>query len=451
MIIILLILFFAFRSFLKKTYLWVLIPVFLALDIFLKINQDKVPAVIYTDVILGITLGCILVPVISVITRLILDFRGKYYNSTITAILLFFIPPAIPLFLFSRPIIINYLTAHQVVTSKSNFFLSIVMGGLILSIVFLCQLFLSIQKEKRIHQSYSAKYETNKPQQKLTYAKRKRKQVSYNRKRYLNRCATYAKKRARQDRKNKQQELLHHIQPGMYKVKRFLMSKNEEIFLHYLMSLIDTKKYYISPQTAYSAFLDRAYTEKNYPIKYTSLFSQKYVDYLICDYTDHFKPICAIELNDPSHLQETRKYSDRIKEKICQSAGIPLIIFDHTNNPNIDLSDVNIRFSSLQLQLLLQNIQPPTFVDCNNQTISMVLKKSHQSSFFWSCPNWNNNCSGCNLYLKDGKNELRKEDKVILMNISKLTKPAVSTAEKVVLYEMPKHEIAHIADNLEEL
>ncbi len=49
------------------------------------------------------------------------------------------------------------------------------------------------------------------------------------------------------------------------------------------------------------------------------------VDFGVFD--QNFKPICLIEINDPSHLRPDRESRDESVKKICKKAKIPLIVF----------------------------------------------------------------------------------------------------------------------------
>lgn len=50
----------------------------------------------------------------------------------------------------------------------------------------------------------------------------------------------------------------------------------------------------------------------------------KHFDFVLCNPSD-LKPVCAVELNDKSHAQETRKGRDQFLEEVCRKAGLPLV------------------------------------------------------------------------------------------------------------------------------
>lgn len=52
--------------------------------------------------------------------------------------------------------------------------------------------------------------------------------------------------------------------------------------------------------------------------------TNKHFDFILCDKND-LSILCAIELNDKSHINKNVKKRDAIKEKICISAGLQLI------------------------------------------------------------------------------------------------------------------------------
>lgn len=81
----------------------------------------------------------------------------------------------------------------------------------------------------------------------------------------------------------------------------------------------------ICPKVGMKDFVevDRRLVGKNY-MKYFGKISQKHVDFLLCD-AKSYEPICAIELNDSSHQQQSVKERDYFVSKVYQAADLPLV------------------------------------------------------------------------------------------------------------------------------
>ncbi len=65
-------------------------------------------------------------------------------------------------------------------------------------------------------------------------------------------------------------------------------------------------------------------TDKSQRYAAFNRISAKHFDFVLCRPSD-LKPVCVIELNDKSHAKDSRKGRDEFLEKICATAGIPLI------------------------------------------------------------------------------------------------------------------------------
>lgn len=64
-------------------------------------------------------------------------------------------------------------------------------------------------------------------------------------------------------------------------------------------------------------------------------FAKMSVDFLVCD--ERNKVVCAIEIDDATHLQERRIKADRVKTHALESAGIRLIRWQARSTPSVDV------------------------------------------------------------------------------------------------------------------
>jgi hypothetical protein len=74
-----------------------------------------------------------------------------------------------------------------------------------------------------------------------------------------------------------------------------------------------------------------------------SLIAYKHVDFLLCEKGDS-SIVCAIELDDKSHLSEKRQIKDAEKEYALRSASVPLVRFSVASS--YALNDVQARVMS---------------------------------------------------------------------------------------------------------
>lgn len=59
-------------------------------------------------------------------------------------------------------------------------------------------------------------------------------------------------------------------------------------------------------------------------MKWRGYVSSRHIDFILCD-RDRVKPLCAIELDDPSHDTEHAREIDARKTQILDAAGLPLL------------------------------------------------------------------------------------------------------------------------------
>jgi very-short-patch-repair endonuclease len=59
-------------------------------------------------------------------------------------------------------------------------------------------------------------------------------------------------------------------------------------------------------------------------LKWRGYIRSRHIDFVLCD-KGAIKPICAIELDDSTHYMEESRRVDRLKNRILESAGLPLV------------------------------------------------------------------------------------------------------------------------------
>jgi hypothetical protein len=114
--------------------------------------------------------------------------------------------------------------------------------------------------------------------------------------------------------------------------------RDDEIHL-YERLVIALRDAHVFPQVAMSAFVQ--HKGKEYGAR--SLFSQKYVDYLVCE-RGTMRPLYVIELDGASHGGAQAKKRDRQKNQVLQSAGIPIKRY---SSKDIDFKVILADFSSV--------------------------------------------------------------------------------------------------------
>lgn len=110
-----------------------------------------------------------------------------------------------------------------------------------------------------------------------------------------------------------------------YKRKDF-MTERERGFYDSVSRVIGIG-YYVIAQVRLVDIIEPNISKNNFYSKYMSLFrrvSQYHIDFVIVRRLDHFV-VCAIELDDSSHLQEKRIKRDKIVNKALSDANIYFI------------------------------------------------------------------------------------------------------------------------------
>ena len=102
---------------------------------------------------------------------------------------------------------------------------------------------------------------------------------------------------------------------------KYILTNNEYRFYRILKPMSDARGFIICPKVGLKDLFDVTVSSKD-RMTYWSKISQKHIDFLICD--DKLHPVCAVELDDKSHLSEEAKKNDDFKNNLFSTSKIPL-------------------------------------------------------------------------------------------------------------------------------
>lgn len=109
-----------------------------------------------------------------------------------------------------------------------------------------------------------------------------------------------------------------------YERKSDLVTPTEREFFKTLRAAINKDHYYIVPQVHLSSLFNSKLKDKNERYGAFQHINRKSVDYVICTLKD-LNPVCAVELDDDSHLKASRQKRDQIVNGIFKQTGLPLL------------------------------------------------------------------------------------------------------------------------------
>ena len=124
------------------------------------------------------------------------------------------------------------------------------------------------------------------------------------------------------------------VQEYKYHRKWYLVTQSELSFFHTLLEVVHNF-YYVVPQVHLSSLLNHKTWGQSWKGA-LSRIQRKSVDYVICSRKE-LTPVCAIELDDPSHSEPDRVERDKLVESIFEEAGIPLIRIKTQEQNNVQL------------------------------------------------------------------------------------------------------------------
>lgn len=115
------------------------------------------------------------------------------------------------------------------------------------------------------------------------------------------------------------------------------MTRAEQDFYHQLVNVI-SGEYLVFPQVHLSALFDHKINGQSWKHAFGHI-NGKSVDYVICK-KQSLAPVIAVELDDYSHENESRRLRDSEVDRIFREANLPLLRFK-----NIYANDLGLRIN----------------------------------------------------------------------------------------------------------
>jgi hypothetical protein len=135
----------------------------------------------------------------------------------------------------------------------------------------------------------------------------------------------------------------------------------------------------------------------NENLSYINKINQKHLDFIACD-PSTMKPIFGVELDDSSHQQSNRQERDDFVERVCKSAGFPLLrvpVQREYNSRDI-AAQIKSLFTEKGVEAVpsqsVNNTQSSSIPLCPKCGIPMVLRTvsqgEHKGKQFFGCQNY---------------------------------------------------------------
>lgn len=102
--------------------------------------------------------------------------------------------------------------------------------------------------------------------------------------------------------------------------KSMLLTKAEYAFYRILKERCDNNNILICPKVRMEDFLD--ITDKKNQLKWRGYIRSRHIDFLICD--DKLRILAGCELDDNSHKDKSVIETDKFKDNVFRTIGIPL-------------------------------------------------------------------------------------------------------------------------------
>lgn len=128
-------------------------------------------------------------------------------------------------------------------------------------------------------------------------------------------------------------DIKENINKYPYTLKK-LLTKTEYLFYKELKQKCPADQYTICPKIRMEDFLN--VTDKTNLMKYRGYIKSRHIDFMLCDIDLHI--IAGIELDDESHSKATAIKTDKFKDELFKTIGLPLfrIKVSETYNESID-------------------------------------------------------------------------------------------------------------------
>lgn len=179
---------------------------------------------------------------------------------------------------------------------------------------------------------------------------------------------------------------------GEYRKAEFL-TPAEKNFLKVLDSAIGSKYRVFAKVRLADIIAPSAGDKSSWQTRFNRINS-KHVDFLLCGKTDG-EPVCAVELDDRTHLAHSRAEKDDFKNHALQSAGIPIARFQVSRTYSGVEIEANIDSATSKAP---KSAQAPNCPKCGKL---MVMRKAqtgpNAGHSFWGCSGYPS-CKGYREY-----------------------------------------------------
>jgi hypothetical protein len=122
--------------------------------------------------------------------------------------------------------------------------------------------------------------------------------------------------------------------------------------------------------------------------------SAKHFDFLLCK-NDGLSVLCAIELDDSSHLSKNRQQRDEFLRGACEASSVPLI--QVPAKAGYVIAEVNdllapylkISKNDVQVSMTTETVKEKTYPKCSSVLVMRTTKKgTHAGKQFWGCSSY---------------------------------------------------------------
>lgn len=122
--------------------------------------------------------------------------------------------------------------------------------------------------------------------------------------------------------------------------------------------------------------------------------SAKHFDFLLCK-NDDLSVLCAIELDDSSHLSKNRQQRDEFLRGACEASSVPLI--QVPAKAGYVIAEVNdllapylkICKNDVQVSMTTETVKEKTCPKCSSVLVMRTTKKgTHAGKQFWGCSSY---------------------------------------------------------------
>ena len=190
-----------------------------------------------------------------------------------------------------------------------------------------------------------------------------------------------------------------------YSLRDDFMS-NAEFSFYKVMTQVINNKAIICPKVSLNDIFFVTEKDRSQHQIHLNKINRKHVDFLLCT-KETLKPICAIELDDSSHLRQDRIERDAFVDKVFEASGLPLVRFKNKSSYSINeieehllpMLEPNKNINNDLLENHHNNSEESTYIkeydpipNCPKCGTEMVLREAkrgeNKGNKFYGCSNF---------------------------------------------------------------